>query len=71
MTNTGNDINSLQKRVDELQNLLADVHPQLTAYYHQEKAKTDRSAIHQGKASELRELINRVATHVGKHPVDG
>ena len=71
MTNTDNDINSLQERIDELQSLLADVLPELTAQYHQEKVKTDRSAIHQGKASELRELINRVARHVGKHPIDG
>ena len=71
MTNTDNDINSLQERIDELQSLLADVLPELTAYYHQEKVKTDRSAIHQGKASELREVINRVARHVGKHPIDG
>ena len=48
MTNTDNDINALQTRIDELQSLLADVLPELTAYYHQEKVKTDRSAIHQG-----------------------
>jgi hypothetical protein len=66
MTNTDNDINALQTRIDELQSLLADVLPELTAYYHQEKVKTDRSAIHQGKASELQELINRVGRHLGK-----
>ena len=71
MTDTDHDINALQNRIDELQSLLADVLPELTAYYQQEKVKTDRSAIHQGKASELRELINRVARHVGKHPIDG
>ena len=71
MTNTDNDINSLQARIDELQSLLADVLPELTAQYNQEKVNTDRSAIHQGKASELRELINRVTKHVGKHPIDG
>ena len=71
MTNTDNNISTLQQRIDELQSLLAEVLPELTTYYHQEKANTDRSAIHQGKASELRELINRVARHVGKHPIDG
>lgn len=71
MTNTDNDASSLQERVDELQGLLADVLPQLAAYYHQEKVKTDLSAVHQGKARELRELINRVARHVGNHPIDG
>jgi 50S ribosomal subunit-associated GTPase HflX len=70
MTNTGNDVRSLQQRIDELQSLLADVLPELAAYYDQEKAKTDRSAIHQGKARELRELINRVAGDLGKHPID-
>jgi len=71
MTNTDNDINSLQQRIDELQDLLMEVLPELTAYYHQEKANTDRSAIHQGRVSELRELISRVARHVGKKPIDG
>lgn len=71
MTNTGKDINALQEQIDDLQSLLADVLPELTAYYHQEKVKTDRSAIHQSKASELRQLINRVAKHVGKQPIDG
>ena len=71
MTKTDNDRNALQERIDELQSLLADVLPELTAYYHQEKVKTDRSAIHQGKASELRQLINRVAKDVGKQPIDG
>lgn len=71
MTNKDNDISSLQERIDELQRLLAEVLPELTAYYRQEKAKTDRSAIHQGKARELQELIDRVAMHVGKHPIDG
>ena len=66
MTNTDNDISALQARIDELQSLLADVLPELTAYYHEEKVKTDRSAIHQGKASELRELIKRVGRYVGK-----
>ena len=71
MNNTDNDINALQERIDDLQSLLADVLPELTAYYHQEKVKTDRSAIHQGKACELRQLVNRVARHVGKHPIEG
>ncbi len=71
MTNTRKDVSSLQERIDELQSLLADALPELTAYYHQEKVKTDRSAIHQGKAGELRELINRVARHIGKNPIDG
>jgi len=71
MTNTENDINALNGRIDELQSLLADVLPELTAYYQQENVKTDRSAIHQGKAGELRDLINRVAGHVGEHPIDG
>ena len=71
MNNTDNDINALQERIDDLQSLLADVLPELTAYYHQEKVKTDRSAIHQGKAGELRQLVNRVARHVGKHPIEG
>jgi hypothetical protein len=71
MTNKDNDVTTLQERIDELQSLLADVLPELAAYYHQEKVKTDRSAVHQGKAGELRELINRVARHVGKHPIDG
>jgi hypothetical protein len=71
MTKTDNDRNALQERIDDLQSLLADVLPELTAYYHQEKVKTDRSAIHQGKASELRQLINRVAKDVGKQPIDG
>jgi hypothetical protein len=71
MTTTDNDVSSLQERIDELQSLLADVLPELAAYYHQEKVKTDLSAIHQGKAGELRELINRVAGHVGKHPIEG
>lgn len=71
MTNTGNDVTSLQVQIDELKGLLADVLPELTAYYQQETVKIDRSAIHQGKAGELRELINRVAGQVGKHPIDG
>jgi len=71
MNNSDNDINALQERIDDLQSLLADVLPELTAYYHQEKVKTDRSAIHQGKAGELRQLVNRVARHVGKHPIEG
>ena len=71
MTDTNNDVNALQERIDQLQSVLADVLPELTAYYQQEKVNTDRSAIHQGKASELRELINRIARHVGKHPIDG
>ena len=70
MPNTGINVSSLQERIDELQSLLADVLPELVAYYHQEKVKTDRSAIHQGKASELRDLLNRVARHVGKQPID-
>ena len=71
MTDTDKDMDLLRERFDELQTLLSDVLPELTAYYHQENAKTDRSAIHHGKAGELRDLINRVAKHVGQHPVDG
>ena len=71
MTNADSDLVSRQEQIDEMQGLLAEVLPQLAAYYRHEKAKTDRSAIHQGKASELRELIDRVARHVGKHPIDG
>jgi hypothetical protein len=71
MTKADNDVRSRQAQIEEMQGLLAEVLPQLAAYYRHEKAKTDRSAIHQGKASELRELIDRVASHVGKHPIDG
>ena len=66
MSNTDNDVSSLQDRIRELQSLLAEVLPELTAYYNQKKAKTDLSAIHQSNDRELRELINRVAGHVGK-----
>ena len=44
MTDTDNDINALQARIDELQSLLADVLPELTACYHQENVKTTSSA---------------------------
>ena len=71
MTNADNDVGSRQEQVEEMQGLLAEVLPELAAYYRHEKEKTDRSAIHQGKASELRELIDRVARHVGKHSIDG
>jgi 50S ribosomal subunit-associated GTPase HflX len=69
MTDTDKNASSQQRRIDELQSLLADVLPELVAYYHQEKVKTDRSAIHRGKAGELRDLLNRVARQVGKDPI--
>ncbi len=70
MGNTDSDVTVLQERIQELQRLLADALPELTEYYGQKKAKTDRSAIHQSNAHELRELINRVARHLGKPPID-
>jgi len=69
MTDKDKNASSLQERIDELQSLLADVLPELVAYYHKEKVKTDLSAIHQGKPRELRELVNRVARHLGKDPI--
>ena len=69
MTDTDKNASSQQERIDELESLLADVLPELVAYYHQEKVKTDLSAIHQGKAGKLRELLNRVARHLGKDPI--
>ena len=70
MTNADKDLGSQQQRIDAIQSLLAEVLPELATYLYQKEVKTDRSGIHQGKAREPRELIRRVAHHVGKHPSD-
>ena len=70
MNDADSNVTSLQERVRELQSLLAEALPELAAYYDQKKAKIDRSAIHQSNAHELRELINRVARHLGEPPID-
>ena len=70
MNDADSNVTSLQERIHELQRLLGDVLPELTAYYDQKKAKTDRSAIHQSNAHELRELINRVGRQLGNPPID-
>ena len=71
MSETDTDLDALRERIRDLQTLLADVLPELAAYYEQKKANTDRSAIHQGNTRELRDLVNRVATQLGKPPIEG
>ena len=71
MGKSDTDVRSLQEQIREQQALLAAVLPELVAYYDQKKAKTDRSAIHRGNARELQELINRIARHLGRPPIDG
>lgn len=71
MSQADTDITALRERIRDQQALLADVLPELVAYYEQKKAKTDRSAIHQGGAGQLKELVNRVAKQVGKAAIDG
>ena len=71
MSKADTDVNALNERIRELQALLSDALPELTAHYEQQKAKTDRSAIHRSNAPALRELINRVAKQLGKPPILG
>lgn len=58
----------LKARIREQQSLLNDALPHLISHYDELKGKTDRSAIHQSRPTDLKATIDEVKRQIRQAP---
>ena len=61
-------LTALKARIREQKNLLNDALPYLVTHYDELKSRTDRSAIHQSRPKEIKEIIDKLKRQISQSP---